>query len=92
VLAHAFAYDASMTSKPELRCAVCQSDALSEPAQNAWFKCNVHFDSREAAGLLGPKSLRISPKVARACLDCGHVMVFLDQAQLSELRNAERIG
>lgn len=71
-------------------CAACGRTTLTPPTllDPSEGYLNVHFQEKtdKPAGWLGPARERFSIKRVRICIECGHVMLFLDAQTLGTLR------
>jgi hypothetical protein len=70
---------------PDLHCPVCGGDRLTSQTQLhvEYGQIALWFDTHRNG--LVDRTSRFPAKLARACLNCGHVMVFLDEEVRSVL-------
>lgn len=65
-----------------MKCSVCESPNLTQPHDYASFEHHVRIKGAGSGGWLGKKDLTLKPSKARICNECGHLMLFINQADL----------
>ncbi len=71
-----------------LKCPVCSSEELSPKGDYASFDNHARFRGMGGQGLLGDKDLTASARLARVCLDCGYLLLFVSDSERARLKDA----
>ena len=73
----------------EIQCPVCKSRNLTEETSFAMFKDHARFRTTEA-GMFGPKHVNVGADTARVCLDCGYLLLFVEQKDINRLKERKK--